>query len=187
MERIMKTDFEEKLKDIFGQLGQSAKMVLATSQGVGSMNNDSRYLKLLLITISLILALAGLSACAKKSPELEYEKIAIHEDMIENSEYGKIDMKFKKLDGEDIRSFKAEKGKIYKFKYEAESGEIKIQFADSEGNILDRLPDGSETKQSNDNIHIGEIGGYIDVESPDEQMKIIIVGKNVEGYVNITW
>jgi len=146
-----------------------------------------KYKKVFYITISVILALAGLSACTKKS--LEYEKKAIHEDMTEDSAYGKIDMKFRKLDGEDIRTFKAEKGKIYEFiyKYQTESGELSIQFADSKGNILDSLPDGSETKKKDDSIRIGEIGGIIDVESPDEQMKIIITGNNAEGYINITW
>lgn len=146
-----------------------------------------KHKKVFIITISIIVALAGLSACTKKS--LEYEKIAIHEDMIEDSAYGKIDMKFKNMNGADIRSFKAEKGEIYEFnyKYQAESGDIRIQFADSKGNILGHLPDGSETKQNKDNIHIGEIGGIIEVESPDEQMKIIITGNNAEGYINITW
>lgn len=146
-----------------------------------------KHKKVFITTISFILALAGLSACTDKS--LEYEKIAIHEDMIEDSVYGKIDMKFKKLDGVDIRSFKASKGERYKFdyKYKAESGEIMIQFADSKGYIIGYLPDGSEMKQNDDNIHIGEIGGIIEVESVDEQMKLIITGNNAKGYINITW
>lgn len=142
--------------------------------------------KVLFCIFSIIL-IVNLTSCSKE--ELQFEEMANHKNVVESSQYGKIDMSFDELDGKDIRTFKTKVDKEYEFeyKYKIDSGELLIEFTDSKGNILAKLPDGNELKKEDSHIKIGEVGGVIKVTSADEKIKIIINGKKASGYININW
>lgn len=72
---------------------------------------------------------------------LEFENISNHIDITEDSKYGKIMMEFSMLDGENIRTFSAKQGKIYKFdyKYLIKEGTIRLQFRDSKDDIITEI------------------------------------------------
>ncbi|MCT4544484.1 MAG: hypothetical protein N4A63_13135 [Vallitalea sp.] len=136
------------------------------------------------------------TACSKKS--LEFESIANHVNVVEESEYGKIKMEFAKLDGEDIRSFSSKEGKIYAFKYSylIAEGTIELQFRDSQDNVITKITLSEDEykeakkdlkKDSDGEVEVYEFGSTIHVKSSDKKIKIAIIGKDAKGNINITW
>ncbi|MCT4542425.1 MAG: nucleotidyltransferase domain-containing protein [Vallitalea sp.] len=125
------------------------------------------------------------TACSRKS--LEFESIANHVNVVEESEYGKIKMEFSKLDGEDIRSFSAKEGKTYAFEYAylITEGTIELQFRDSQDNVITKITLSEdeykeakkELKKDND-VEVYEFGSTIQVKSNDKKIKIAIIGKD---------
>jgi hypothetical protein len=136
------------------------------------------------------------TGCSRNT--LEFENIASHKDIVEESEYGKIKMEFSKLDGEDIRSFNTKQGKTYKFgyKYLITEGAIVLQFRDSKDNIIteiilseDDYKDAKKETEKDDGgqVKIHEFGSNIKVKSSDQKIKIAIIGKEASGKIKITW
>lgn len=128
------------------------------------------------------------TGCSRNT--LEIESIANHKDIVEDSEYGKIIMEFSELDGEDIRSFSAKQGKIYKFEYKylITEGTIALQFRDSKDNVITEIIlSEDEYKDSEGKVEMHEFGGNVEVKSSDQKIKIVIIGKEAKGKINITW
>jgi adenylate cyclase len=148
--------------------------------------------------IIFIVILVGVifTGCAKKT--IEYESIANHVDLVEESEYGSISLEFSELDGENIRSFKSKKRKEYKFDYEylITEGSLTIEFRDSKDNIIETFVlDESEyvdaleslKKDPGETVTLHEIGSFISVKSSDSRIKIALIGEKAKGKIKIVW
>lgn len=102
------------------------------------------------------------------------------------------------LDGENIRTFSAKQGKIYKFdyKYLIKEGTIRLQFRDSKDDIITEIilsEDGYKNakkeieKDAEEKVEIHEFGGNIKIKSRDQKIKIAIIGEKARGKISITW
>ena len=139
----------------------------------------------------MILLIMFFSGCRKT---LEYESIANHINVAENSKYGLIDMKFDLLNGKDIRTFQTKAGITYEFNYniDMQSGDIRVMFTDSNDNIIEDIGWFSEHKKAFEEenkwqVNLNGIGGIKKVKSIDDKIKVVIEGKDAQGYVKISW
>ena len=147
------------------------------------------------LMIILIIAMILLTGCADKS--LDYESMANHVDLVEESEYGNVSLEFSELDGENIRSFESKKGKEYKFDYDylITEGSLTIQFRDNKDNILEEFVlDESEyinalesLKKDNETAALHGIGSSISVKANDGRIKIALIGEKAKGKFKIVW
>ncbi len=145
-----------------------------------------------IITMIFVMLITG---CNKKT--LQNEGLANHKEVTEDSEYGKISMKFLRLDGENIRSFSAKKGKGYKFDYDylITDGTITLQFRDSKDNIISEailsdqeyIEEMEKLLEESDSVKIYFFGKTINVLSNDDKIKIAIIGDNASGELKLTW
>jgi|GEM_PF-2761895 len=135
--------------------------------------------------------------CSSKAT-LEFDSIADHKDVVEESEYGKISMEFLTLDGENIRSFSAKPDKVYEFDYDylVTKGNIKLQFRDSDDHIINEIVLSEEEyisakeeieKETEGAVEVHEFGRSVKVKSRDHRLKIYIIGSEASGKLNIIW
>lgn len=146
------------------------------------------------IIATLLICITAIAFFGCSSRLLVFEKLADHTNIVENSVYGKIDMKFDTLDGEDVRVFTAKPGASYDFKYEYNiaKGDIKIIFTDSKENILAQTKWKSEVEteireSEGDTAILNGSGGVEAVKSADERLRIVIIGKEASGNLKIVW
>ncbi len=144
-----------------------------------------------IIVVTLIAALL-LFGCKRK--ELIYEKIANHTNVVEDSSYGRIEMSFDILDGENVRSFETKPGITYNFDYDynINEGDIKIIFTDSEKNTLAQTEWSSEIEKKLKKSECSTAilwghGGNKKIESTDSEIRIVIFGKEASGSVKVEW
>jgi hypothetical protein len=147
-------------------------------------------LRRIIISFLALLIILSFTGCIKK--ELIFEKYANHINVVEDSRYGKIKMNFDKLDGEDIRSFKAIEGKKYEFEYEynISSGDIKIVITNSNNIILAESKwktklEHDIMKDTDDPINVDGSGGVLGINSIDDKIRIVIIGKEATGDLKI--
>lgn len=137
--------------------------------------------------------------CSIFNKEIKVESMANHKNIKEDLKYGNFKIEFDLLDGVDIRSFEVRKNKIYNFKieYGVTSGELILEFRDSKNNKLKEINLSEEyntglkqLKEENKDagdVHLGSIGTILDLKSDDNQIKIVLKGKNAKGKINIEW
>lgn len=126
--------------------------------------------------------------------ELQFEKIANHTNVVEDSAYGKIKMTFDILDGEDVRAFETKPGKTFSFiyDYDIDQGDIKIAFTDSNGEILGQTEWSSEfenriQESEGESAKLNGSGGVLSIKSTDNKLRIVIMGKVASGNLVIEW
>lgn len=148
--------------------------------------------KKLILAILVFVSMLAFFGCSHK--ELTYEKTAKHDNVVEDSSYGNINMTFKKLDGEDIRAFETKPGRNYEFEYSYSitDGDIKIMFTDSKGDILAQTKWSSEAEkklkaEKGESAKLNGSGGILEVESSDNKIRIVISGRSSSGEVKIEW
>ncbi len=146
--------------------------------------------------IVLVLVSTSLVGCSNK--EINYESMAQHKDLFEETEYGSINMIFSLLNGDNIRTFHTKPGKKYEFNYAylIEEGFIALQFRDSEDNVLDEISLSAEEYKSeksklesehDGSVNINEFGSMTTIMSKDDEIKIVISGKDAKGKLHIKW
>ncbi|MBS7528771.1 hypothetical protein KHM83_19065 [Fusibacter paucivorans] len=146
--------------------------------------------------LMLLACMFFLSSCSK--PNIEFESMAEHTSLEEETQYGNMALTFSNLNGEAIRSFKSRTGKAYTFSYNylITEGALKLQFRDSQDNVLSELAFSEETYQTaidslqeenEGEVNIIEIGSNVTIESADEKIKIVLIGNNAKGKIQITW
>lgn len=144
----------------------------------------------------LLVTLFGLVGCTNR--EINYENLAQHKDLVEETDYGNISMSFSLLNGDDIRTFHTRPGKKYNFEYTylITEGSILLQFRDSEDNVLDEVLLSDEeyklekTKLESENdgsVNIYEFGSLTRIYSRDVEIKIVISGINAKGKLSVKW
>lgn len=145
-----------------------------------------------IICFIVLLIASVFTGCAKG--HLIYEKRANYTDIVEDSAYGKIKMNFDKLDGEDIRSFQTQKGKMYEFTYDynISYGDIKIIITDSKENILAQTKWNNELerdikKNKGETAKVNGSGGVLKITSTDDKIRIVIAAKEASGSLSIKW
>ena len=146
--------------------------------------------------IVLVLVSISLVGCSNK--EINYESTAQHKDLFEETEYGSINMTFALLNGDDIRAFHTKPGEKYEFNYTylITEGFIALQFRDSEDNVLEEISLSGEQYKSeklklesehDGSVNIDEFGSMTTIISKDNEIKIVISGKDAKGKLHIKW
>ena len=151
-------------------------------------------MKIIRQIISCVLMLSFIMLFSGCGKTLQYESIADHLNVVENSKYGLIDMKFDLLNGKNIRTFQTKVGITYNFGYDIDiqKGDIRVIFTDSNDNIIEDIGWISEYKkeidpENNDHVNVYGTGGVKKVKSIDDKIKVIIEGKEAVGSINISW
>ena len=151
--------------------------------------------RLLIVTVVVLISIS-LIGCSNK--EIYYESMAQHNELIEETEYGSINMTFSLLNGDDIRTFNAKAGKKYVFNYSylITGGLISLQFLDSEDNVLDEILlssdeyESEKAKLENEHegaVNIDEFVSMTSITSKDDKIKILISGKDAKGKLLVKW
>jgi len=91
---------------------------------------------------------------------------------------------------------------VYEFYYniDIQSGDIQVMFTDSNDNIIEDIGWFSEYKKAFTEEHkkafeeenkwevnLNGIGGIKKVKSIDDKIKVVIEGKDAQGYIKISW
>ncbi|MDF2987103.1 MAG: hypothetical protein K0R50_2613 [Eubacterium sp.] len=143
------------------------------------------------ISMILLLPLLLFTGCSKGT--LIYDSQSSYTSLADNSSYGHVKMSFDNLNGKEIRTFKAKAHKLYRFDYtcKIEKGDLRIYFTDSENRVIQDLKwiseEAAEIDSKDGEIHVNGVGGWKDVKSSDDEIKIVIESKKAEGSVELEW
>ena len=136
----------------------------------------------------LIIILLILTACANK--DLAYESNSTYNELIDKSDYDNLSVDFAGLTGEEIRTFKTSYNKEISFNYTylVTEGSLNVQIRNGEEEYTKAKRNiANESEVEIEAIEIGEFGSSMNVHSDDGIWKIVLIGENSDGKIDILW
>jgi hypothetical protein len=140
----------------------------------------------------LMLLLLIISGC--ENIEIKKDSKGSYDNLDENVEYGEVDLTIEVLNGEMIYSFETKADVEYEFQYDVdiEEGDFKIEVF-SNGETLEETEWTSadqellESEHGNKNSILHGVGGTITIKNVDEQLSIVLHGRDATGKFKVTW